>query len=98
MSIVQEGSVLHLQGVCRVEEAEAIAALLQTGGVTLVDLSACEGLHSAVVQALMVFAAPIRGEAIDPFIRTWVTPALTAQTAASAHVIDQPKMPLEEGD
>lgn len=98
MSITKEGSVLRLEGVCRVEEAETLAALLQAGGVTQVDLSACEGLHGAVVQALMAFGAAVRGEAADPFVRAWVAPALAAQTAASPHDIEHTTNSPEESN
>ncbi|MET0337875.1 MAG: hypothetical protein ABW063_08940 [Caulobacter sp.] len=98
MSIIRNGRIIMLQGVCRVEDAEPLAAALQEGGIDRVDLSACEGLHSAVVQALLVFSAPITGEALEPFTRTFVAPALTAQTGQNLNAMDQPNIQLKESN
>lgn len=96
MSVVRDGSLLRLEGRCRVEDAELVAAALQGGEITGVDLSGCEGMHAAVAQALMVFSAPIFGEAADLFVRASIAPALAAQTARSPHAIDQLQIPPEE--
>lgn len=98
MSIVRDGTTLRLQGVCRVEDAEPVAAALQEGGIEQVDLSACEGLHGAVVQALLVFGAPLTGEALDPFTRAFVAPALAEQTDHPSKAIDQPHMQPKESN
>jgi hypothetical protein len=41
------------------------------------DLSMCEGLHAAVVQAILAFRPTIVGIPDDPFLRDRLLPALT---------------------
>ncbi|WP_369061966.1 hypothetical protein ABOZ73_07375 [Caulobacter sp. 73W] len=98
MRIVRDGTTLRLQGVCRVEDAEPVAAALQEGGIAEVDLSACEGLHGAVVQALLVFGAPLTGEALDPFTRAFVAPALAERTGHFSQAIEQAHRTPEESN
>jgi len=40
------------------------------------DLSMCEGLHAAVVQAILAFRPTIVGVPDDPFLRDRLLPAL----------------------
>ncbi|MDG2522123.1 hypothetical protein P7B02_11285 [Caulobacter segnis] len=79
MSIIEDGANIRLEGLCRVEDAEPLTVLLQSGRFETVDISSCDGLHSAVTQALLVFGPTIIGEAADPFVRDWIAPALRAQ-------------------
>ena len=80
MTVSRDGRVVRLQGACRVEEAEALADLLQTGGIEAVDVAGCTQLHGAVFQVLVAFGVAVRGEAEDPFLREIVFPALQAGT------------------
>jgi hypothetical protein len=70
-----DGDTIRLEGACRVEEAEPLTALLQTG-VRPVDLSACESLHAAVAQVLLAFAPPLSGAQGDGFLARHLAPAL----------------------
>jgi len=75
MSVRLDGDLIRLEGPCRVEEAEALTALLQQARRT-VDLSGCEAMHGAVLQVLLAFAAPVEGAPSDPFLRERLIPAL----------------------
>lgn len=81
MSVRRDGSILRLEGDCRVEEAEALVALLQAGDVEAVDLTACARLHGALAQALLAFAIPVLGRPDDTFLRDFLVPALQAANA-----------------
>jgi hypothetical protein len=67
---------IRLQGVVRVEEAEALLAALQDGADREVDLSGCEGLHAAVLQVLMVLRPPLGGWVGNPTLEAWLRPLL----------------------
>jgi hypothetical protein len=80
MTVTQEGPVIRLHGPCRVEDAEPLSALLQRAPGTPLDLSACESLHTAVVQAILAFAPPIAALPGDAFLRDLVLPDLLDPT------------------
>jgi hypothetical protein len=77
MSVRLDGNVILLEGPCRVEDAEPLLRWLQADGGRIVDLSAAEHLHAAVLQVLMALRPAIRGTAEDAFLRDWIAPALT---------------------
>jgi len=76
MTVARDGEVIHLRGVCRVEDAEPLTALLQAISDSTLDLSACEGLHAAVVQAILAFRPKIIELPTNAFLRDWLLPAL----------------------
>ncbi|WP_421989967.1 hypothetical protein [Roseococcus sp.] len=79
MSVVQDGKVIRLEGYCRVEEAEILTALLQRSPGSTLDLARCDGLHAAVVQAILAFCPPLSGNPADPFLRDWLIPAMAGE-------------------
>lgn len=79
MTVSRDGSTIRLQGVCRVEDAEPLTALLQDISDSTLDVSACKGLHAAVVQAVLAFRPKIVGIPDDPFLRDRLLPALTGK-------------------
>lgn len=79
MSVVQEGSVIRLEGLCRVEDAELLAAMLQRMPGSTVDLARCGGLHGAVVQAILAFNPPLTGIPEGHFLRDLLLPALAGE-------------------
>lgn len=81
MKVSRDGDVISLSGHCRVEDAETLVALLQPSKAVLVDLSACDSVHAAVVQVLLAFGATVAGAPVEPFLRHRLLPAL-AQGAA----------------
>ncbi len=76
MSVARDGDVIVLSGPCRVEDAEPLTALMQDAPQACLDLSACEGLHAAVVQTILAFRPQIKGVARDPFVALWLSPLL----------------------
>lgn len=76
MSVTRDGDVIRLAGACGVEDAEPLAALCRAGPGVTVDLAAAGELHTAVVQALLELAPPLRGVPVDPFAAAFVLPAL----------------------
>jgi len=76
MKASRDGDVVHLTGHCRVEDAEALSALLQPSKGAVVDISGCDSLHAAVVQVLLTFDARVVGAPGEPFLRDRLVPAL----------------------
>ncbi len=50
MTVRCDGTIIHLEGSCAVEEAETLAGLLEGNRALSVDLSGCRHLHGALVQ------------------------------------------------
>lgn len=66
--------VIELSGRCGADDAEVLQQqLLATPGAT-VEWSACEHLHSAVVQVLLVGAPVMRGVPKNAFLATHIAP------------------------
>jgi hypothetical protein len=82
VTVSRDGSTIRLEGVCRVEDAEPLTALLQGISDSTLDLSACEGLHAAVVQAILAFHPAIIGFPESAFLRDWLLPAVIAEQAS----------------
>jgi hypothetical protein len=82
LTVSRAGSTIRLVGMCRVEDAEPLTALLQSISDSTLDLSACEGLHAAVVQAVLAFHPKIIAVPNNAFLRDWLLPALIAERAA----------------
>ncbi|HEY8381019.1 MAG TPA: hypothetical protein VIL09_02605 [Microvirga sp.] len=88
MSVRLDGTVVHLEGPCRVEDAEPLLALLQADGKRVVDLSAAEHLHAAVLQVLLALQPALQGAVEDAFLRTWIIPTLQVNSAEDAGLPD----------
>ena len=78
MTVRLDGTVIRLEGPCRVEDAEALTILLQAGNASTVDFTTCQSLHGAVVQALLAFRPAIAGTPGAPFLRDLLLPILSA--------------------
>ncbi|MEP9353436.1 hypothetical protein ABLE93_07555 [Xanthobacter sp. KR7-65] len=76
MTIAFADGIIRLEGPCRVEEAETLTLLLQSNGEAAVDVSACNQMHSAVVQVLLAFQPDVIGTPADAFMRDHLLPAL----------------------
>ncbi|MDB5415408.1 MAG: hypothetical protein JWR10_3743 [Rubritepida sp.] len=79
MTVVLDGSVVRLQGLCRVEDAEPLAALLQSGEAATIELSDCEAMHGAVAQVILAFAPVLTGTPAVFFLRNLLLPTLAAE-------------------
>jgi hypothetical protein len=78
MTVRLETTVIHLEGECRVEDAEPLYALLRDGAGRSVDLSMAGHLHAAVVQVLVLLQPRVEGPVGDPFTARWLNPLLTS--------------------
>ena len=81
MTLLTDGPVIRLEGICRVEDAEPLTALLQGDSDSTLDLSVCEGLHAAIVQVMLAFQPTIIGLPDNAFLRDWLVPALVVERA-----------------
>ncbi len=70
-----------LSGTVSVEEAEPLATWLRETDRPAVNLKACAHLHAAALQALLAARVRVSVAPADPFLSTWVLPALQARTA-----------------
>jgi hypothetical protein len=84
MTVVRDGDLVRLVGLCRVEDAEPLTALLQGAFDSTLDLSACEGLHAAVLQAILAFRPKLVGVPGDAFLRDHLLPAIAGERQAGA--------------
>ena len=79
MTVRLDDGMVVLEGDCRVEEAETLAALL-SADVRPVDLSRCRSLHGAVLQALLCFRPPVAARPAEGFLNEMVMPSLAGLT------------------
>jgi hypothetical protein len=84
VTVIRDGDRVRLVGLCRVEDAEPLAALLQGVSNSTLDLSACEGLHAAVLQAILAFGPKLVGVPADAFLRDRLLPAMTGERQGGA--------------
>lgn len=75
MTVRVEKTVVVLDGVCPPEEAETLQAALVGRKRRRVDLSACAGLHTAVLQVLLASGADIVAPPANPLLARWLMPA-----------------------
>lgn len=63
-----DGTIVHLEGACPVEEAETLLEALQSGGMTGLNLGACQSLHTAVFQLVRACGLPVLAAPADPVL------------------------------
>lgn len=68
MPLTIEGASARLSAHVTIEEAEALAEWLRATPDAVVDLSACEALHSAVLQVLLVGLPRCAAPPSDPLL------------------------------
>jgi hypothetical protein len=74
MSVRLADGAIVLEGDCPVDEAEALLELLLDNPDAPVDWTACDQLHSSVIQVLIVARRSIRGKPGGAFLRRWIVP------------------------
>lgn len=79
MPVVSDGDTARLEGSCTVYECEDLMSWLGDNPTGKVDLSACEHLHVAVLQALMTCSDRVSAMPQDEGLSAWVTAALEAR-------------------
>ena len=88
MTIQAEDGAIRLAGSCGHDDVEPLLEALAANPDWPVDLMHAVHLHGAILQVLMHAKRPIEGEAQDPFIGTWLLPALRrSQQAAGARLV-----------
>lgn len=90
MSIIVEGGVIKLSGICGSDDVEALLTALAEKGSKVVDVSNVDHLHGAVLQTLLTFAPSILGSPRDSFVRTWLIPVLQDARRNSELASDEP--------
>jgi hypothetical protein len=78
---VTEDGTIELSGRCGVEDAEQLQHQLLAAPRSTVEWGACEHLHSAVLQVLLVAKPPMRGTPRSAFLGTYIEPLLSASPA-----------------
>jgi hypothetical protein len=68
--------IVILDGVCSVEDAEPLLAMLQAIPAAVIDWTACRQLHTAVVQVIMASGIAPIGPCGDGWVAQWVAPEL----------------------
>jgi hypothetical protein len=79
MSVRLDGEIIRLEGRCYIEDVEPLVVLLHEKPGGIVDCSAAETLHTAIIQVLLAFTPGITGECGDEFVRRWVVPFITKE-------------------
>ena len=82
MTVRLSNGAIELIGACSSEDAEILQRhLLDQPGAT-VNWGACEQLHAAVLQTLLVANPVMRGMPANAFLAAHVAPLLNASAAA----------------
>jgi hypothetical protein len=68
MPLMMDGAQARLSGQIAIEEAEALADWLRTTPDAALDLSECQGLHSAVLQVILAGTPRLIAPPPDPFL------------------------------
>jgi hypothetical protein len=75
VTLAEDGRIL-LEGVCAIEEADALLRHLSERPEASVDLSGCEQAHTAVIQVLLAARPRIVGRPTEPFLVRHVAPSI----------------------
>ena len=70
-------------GTCVIEEAESLQAWLKEHPEGPVNLSACEHLHTAVLQTLLAFKPKLSHPPTDGFLAKYIQPHLNQDANAA---------------
>ena len=71
---VRRDGIIELSGRCGVDDAEALQRHLLTEPESTIEWGACEELHAAVLQVLLVAKPRFEGVPSSPFLSTHVAP------------------------
>ena len=67
-----DNGMLVLEGVCPVEDAEALLQLLQTRPAAALDWTRCSQLHTAVLQVVLASGRVPLGPCGDAWVGKWL--------------------------
>jgi hypothetical protein len=71
MTVRLDDGAIVVEGVCPVEDAEALLEQLQAHPGVPVDCTGCSSMHTAVIQVLMAANAAIAGTCGDDLVQRW---------------------------
>jgi hypothetical protein len=71
-----DSGTVVLEGVCSVEDAEALLQLLQTVPGAMLDWTQCRQLHTAVLQVVLASGLDPVGPCGDAWVAQWLAPKL----------------------
>jgi hypothetical protein len=83
MTVAEQDGVIRLLAPCPVEDAESLLGLLQASAASVVDLTDCGHLHTAIVQLLLTYRPMVTGAPGDPFVLAWIMPFLKHRDAGA---------------
>jgi hypothetical protein len=87
MTVSLGESAVTLSGPCGIDEVEVLVGYLESRPDLPVDVGAATMIHTALVQALMVFRPNITGSPMSSFIAQAILPGLKAYF----HDVREPK-------
>ncbi|MCH7629413.1 MULTISPECIES: hypothetical protein [Novosphingobium] len=76
MPVTYAGDCAMLEGQCVVEEAAELTEWLLADRARGIDLAACTGLHSALLQTIMALTPPLRAAPVDALLARWLAPVM----------------------
>jgi hypothetical protein len=77
-----------LTGTITVDDAETFTTWLRTTAEPSVDLHDCTHLHTAVFQAILVFAPTVTAGPTEPFLARYVLPMLRSEQAVGSDAME----------
>ena len=81
MSVRLAGAVIHLEGRCLVEDAEALLLALQDAPAAAIEIGGATRIHLAVVQVLLAAGRVVTGAPGDAVISNHLLQSLTQISA-----------------
>lgn len=84
MTVRVEGQTIHLEGRCRLEEAEQLLALFVQNPDHRVAIGASTSLHTAIVQILLAAKPMVLGRPANSFLSRFLSPVLENESSASS--------------
>lgn len=82
MAITFHDHTAVFDGLCTIEETDALLAWLHDHPAAVADLAPCTHLHTALLQILVHHRIPVTREATDPFLQQWIIPLLQGHAPA----------------
>ena len=67
---------IELDGICSIEDADALHKHMLTGRAAVVDWRTCTYAHTAVIQVLIAFNPVLRGPPAGDFLRIHIDPSM----------------------
>ncbi len=86
----REDGVIAMEGRCSLDESETLLMLLSESADPIVDWSACDDAHSAVLQVLLAARPTLIGIPRGRFLRDFIAPCCTLVAEPDRHADETP--------